>query len=83
MIRGSSDKLHLIERFSRPDAHTLLYQFTVDDPATWTRPWTVSVPMALSDEAIYEYACHEGNVGLMNVLRGARYEEQQAAQKGR
>jgi hypothetical protein len=83
MIRGSSDKLHLIERFSRPDAKTLLYQFTVDDPATWTRTWTVSVPMTLSDEEIYEYACHEGNVGLMNVLRGARYEEQQAAGRDR
>jgi hypothetical protein len=78
MIRGSSVDLHLIERFSRPDAKTLLYQFTVDDPATWTAKWTASIPMTQSDEPIYEYACHEGNVGLMDVLKGARYEEQQA-----
>jgi hypothetical protein len=79
MIRGSSPSLHLIERFSRPDASTLLYQFTVDDPSTWTQKWTASVPMTMSDEPIYEYACHEGNVGLADVLKGARYEEQQAA----
>jgi hypothetical protein len=79
MIRGSSVDLHLIERFSRPDAKTLLYQFTVDDSATWTAKWTASIPMTQTDEPIYEYACHEGNVGLLDVLKGARYEEQQAS----
>jgi len=83
MIRGSSANLHLIERFSRPDANTLVYEFTVDDPDTWTQKWTASIPMTMSDEPIYEYACHEGNIGLADVLKGARYEEQQAAGKSK
>jgi hypothetical protein len=72
---GTGATLTLTERFRRADAATLLYEFTVEDPATFTRPFTARVPMQKSDQPVYEYACHEGNVGLMNILRGARAEE--------
>jgi len=75
VFRSASAKLHLVERFKRVDAETLLYEFTVDDPATWTRPWTAQFPMSRSRVPIYEYACHEGNYSLPNILAGARAEE--------
>jgi hypothetical protein len=65
----------LTERFTLRDSQTLVYQFTVDDPATWTRPWTGVVPMRKSDEQIYEYACHEGNLGMVGIMAGAREQE--------
>jgi hypothetical protein len=74
-FRGSTDNLHVVERFSRMDARTLRYQFTVDDPATWTKPWTGEYAWPLTDNLIYEYACHEGNYALGNILRGARQKE--------
>jgi hypothetical protein len=74
---GTGATLNLTERFRRADANTLIYEFTVDDPATFTRPFTAVVPMQKSDEPVYEYACHEGNYGLLNVLRGARLEAQE------
>lgn len=73
---GTGSTLTLVERFRRPDQHTLLYEFTVEDPTTFTRPFTAVVPMRRSDEPVYEYACHEGNYGLLSILRGARAEEQ-------
>jgi hypothetical protein len=76
-FRGASKDLHLVERFSRVDANTLKYEFTVDDPATWTAKWSASIPMTKTDELIYEYACHESNYGMVGVLKGARYEDQQ------
>jgi len=78
-FRGASTKLHLVERFSRDGADALRYEFTVDDPATWTKPWRASIPMARTDERIFEYACHEGNYALAGVLQGARYQEKTAA----
>ncbi|MBI3492252.1 MAG: hypothetical protein HY047_10795 [Acidobacteria bacterium] len=74
-FRGASDRLHLVERFTRADANTLLYEFTVDDPSSFTKPWTVALPMAKSSDHIYEYACHEGNYALPDILRGARAQE--------
>ena len=71
VFRGASASLHLVERFRRVDAETLLYEFTVDDPVTWIRPWTVQFPMTRSREPIFEYACHEGNYSLPNILAGA------------
>src|SRR5262249_37055325 len=71
-LPGSSASTHLIERFTRADANTLLYEFTVNDPTTWTRPWTAVVPMARSEDPIYEYACHEGNYAFGSILAGAR-----------
>jgi len=74
-FRGSGAGLHLVERFTRIDADTIEYRFTVEDPTTWTRPWTVAYPMTRSDGPMYEYACHEGNYGLRDILSGARWEE--------
>src|SRR3954454_21191901 len=74
-FRGSGEHLHLVERFTRVDAHTIDYRFTVEDPTTWSRPWTVAYPIVETDGPIYEFACHEGNYGLRDILSGARYEE--------
>lgn len=71
-FRGSGEGLHLTERFTRMDGGTLLYEFTVDDPSAFTRPWTAALPMTRSDELIYEYACHESNYGMFNMLSAAR-----------
>jgi hypothetical protein len=60
------------ERFTRIDPHTILYRFTVEDPTTWERPWTDEYPWNVTDEKIYEYACHEGNYALEGILKGAR-----------
>lgn len=78
-LDGSSANTHLLERFTRVDANTLLYEFTVDDPTMWTRPWTAVVPMTKSEEPIYEYACHEGNYAMSGILAGARAAEKAAA----
>jgi hypothetical protein len=78
---GLSATLTLIERFRRTDATTLHYEFTVEDPPTFTRPFTALVPMQKSDQPVFEYACHEGNYGLASILRGARAEEAQEGQR--
>lgn len=70
-----SANMHLVERFTRADAGTLLYEFTIEDPTVWTRPWTAQIPMVKTQDKMYEYACHEGNYGLYNILAGARAEE--------
>jgi hypothetical protein len=77
VFRGSSEKLKVIERFTRVGPDTILYKFTIDDPDTWTRPWSGEVPFRRSDEQIYEYACHEGNYALSNILSGARAQERE------
>jgi hypothetical protein len=77
-FRGASVNLHLVERFTRVDRDTLRYEFTVEDPATWTHTWSASIPMTRSDELMFEYACHEANYALEGVLKGARYQERQA-----
>ena len=64
-----------MERFTRVAADRIHYEFTVTDPGTYTSPWGGEVPMRVLDDLIYEYACHEGNYALGNVLRGARYQE--------
>jgi len=73
---GTGETLHLTERFRRVGPDTLLYEFTVNDAATFTRPFTGSFPMRKSAEQVFEYACHEGNYGLWNILSGAREDEQ-------
>jgi hypothetical protein len=80
---GSSDKLHLVERFTRVDANTILYKFTLDDRSAFTKPWTAEYPLRQSKGPVYEYACHEGNYALLDILRGARQEESTAPQKGK
>jgi hypothetical protein len=82
-FRGSSENLRLTERFTRVAEDTLLYRFTVEDPSSFPRPWTVEIPMWRSREPIYEYACHEGNSSIAGVLAGARAEEKAAAGAGR
>jgi hypothetical protein len=75
-FRGTNASLHLIERFTRLSEHSLEYRFTVDAPATWTQPWTASVPMTRTSGPMFEYACHEGNTrSLTGILSGARYVE--------
>jgi hypothetical protein len=78
---NSSETLKLTERFTRVDADTLIYEFTVNDPTTWTKPWTAQIPMTRTDELMYEYACHEANYGMTNLLKGARYIEKEGIAK--
>ena len=77
-LPNSSADTHVVERFTRTGAGTLSYEFTVEDPTVWTRPWTALVPMRRSDQPIYEYACHEGNYAMAGILAGARAAEQAA-----
>src|SRR5580692_9659251 len=72
---GSTEKLHVVERFTRTGPDTLQWQLTIDDPGAWTKPWTAVIPLRPSKKAVYEYACHEGNYGLESILAGARREE--------
>ena len=78
-FEGSSANLHLVERFTRVGQASLVYEFTVEDPKMWTGPWTAQIPMVRSDGRIFEYACHEGNYGMVNILTGARAQEREAA----
>ena len=78
-FRNSSEKLHVVERFTRTDANTITYQFTVDDPTTWEKSWSAEIPMTKVSTPIYEYACQEANYGMANILSGARSEEKKAA----
>ncbi len=75
-----SDALRLIERFTRVSDNIINYSATIDDPKTWTKPWTIAFPLRRDDGfAVYEYACHEGNYGLLDILSGARADEAAAA----
>jgi len=77
---NSGPNMHLIEKFSRVDADILMYEFTVSDPTTWTKPFTAQLPMRKSDETLFEYACHEGNYGLKGILSSARAVEKAEAE---
>ena len=74
-FRGSSENLHVIERFTRADANTIVYKATIDDPTTFTKTWSVEYPFIVTDGPIYEYACHEGNYAMPDILGGARKAE--------
>ena len=76
---GGSEHLTVVERITRVGADAIDYEITVSDPTVWTEPFTVSTPMTAMDEGVWEYACHEGNYALPNILSGARAEERQAA----
>ncbi|HEY1242306.1 MAG TPA: hypothetical protein VGF16_17200 [Bryobacteraceae bacterium] len=78
-FRGSTENLHVVERFTRVDDKSLLYRFTIEDPDTWSRPWTGEYTWPATDGKIYEYACHEGNYALVDILKGARLREKEAA----
>jgi hypothetical protein len=81
--QGSSENLHLVERFTLTAPETLLYRFTVEDPSTWATPWTVEIPWTRKNELLYEYACHEGNDAIRLVLGGARAQEAEAAKSAK
>ena len=72
---GRTDSLRIVERFTRVDADTLRYEFTVEDPTRWTRSWSGELPLRRTDDSLFEYACHEGNYSIVNMLSGARAEE--------
>jgi hypothetical protein len=80
-FRGSSENLHIVERFKRASADSLLYRATIDDPSTFSKPWTVEFPFVATAGPIYEYACHEGNYALEDILGGARRTEAAAPKK--
>ena len=77
-FRGSSDGLRMVERFTRVGPQTLDWDVTITDPTVWTAPWTVRIPLAFSAEPLFEYACHEGNIGMEGILAGHRHEERTA-----
>ena len=79
---GSNTNLHLVERFRRI-GDTLVYEFTASDPSTWSRHWTARIPMKKSEFPLFEYACHEGNYGMFNLLAGARAEDRAAKEAAR
>jgi hypothetical protein len=81
-FRGASENMKVIERFTRVADDVITYQFTVEDDATWARPWTAEMPMQKTEGPIFEFACHESNYGIANILAGARAEEKRAAEKG-
>jgi len=75
-FRGiSTNKLHVVERFTRTAQNALRWEVTIDDPGTWAKPWTALIVLRPSNKAVFEYACHEGNYGLADILAGARQEE--------
>jgi len=75
-FRGSDQNLHLVERFTRTDANTIQYEFTVNDPSGFTKPWTAQIPFSRAEGPIFEYACTEGNYAMTDMLGGARAQEQ-------
>ena len=77
----SAEHQRVVERITRRDADTLDYQFTIEDPTRWTKPWTAVVPVEKTDGLLYEFACHEGNYGLKNILTIARAQEKTTAEK--
>lgn len=79
-FRGSTDTLKVTERFSRVSENSILYRFTVEDPKTWAKPWSAEYPMLRGEGPLFEYACHEGNYGMPNILSGKRAEERAAAE---
>ena len=81
-FRGSSSGLKVIERFRRADANTLQYQVTLEDSTTWTQPWTAALALPMTEGDMFEYACHEGNYGMTNLLAGARVQELEASAVG-
>jgi hypothetical protein len=79
----SSEKLHVTERWSRTGPEILKYEITIDDPETWTKPWSLMIPLRRSSLPLLEYACHEGNYGMAGILAGARAEEKRAAESAK
>jgi hypothetical protein len=83
LYRGAAENLHLVERFTRVGPNEIDYRVTISDPTTFTKPWTLAVPYVVTGEEMFEYACHEGNYGMIGILSGAREEERAASEKGK
>jgi hypothetical protein len=77
-FRGSGKNMCLIERFTRVGPERLVYEYTIDDPESFTETWTVAIPMKKTDQPMFEYACHEGNYSMVTMLEGARAAERTA-----
>ena len=75
---GARENLHMVERLTHVAPQTLTYKVTITDATTWTRRWTVEIPLMRSEEPVFEYACHEGNIGMEGILAGHRVEERAA-----
>ena len=82
LYRGAAENMHLVERFTRVAPDRIEYRVTIEDPTTFTKPWTLEIPYVVTGEDMFEYACHEGNYGMAGILSGAR-EEEAAAAKGK
>ena len=82
-LGGSSRDTYLVERFRRMDPDTVMYEFTVEDPNNFTRPWTAMMPLRRTDGPLFEYACHEGNIGMQGIMAGARRKDTQAVTSAR
>ena len=83
LYRGAAENLHLVERFTRVGPDAIDYRVTITDPTTFTRPWTLAIPFVNTGEEMFEYACHEGNYGMVGILSGAREEERAKSEAGR
>jgi hypothetical protein len=82
LYRGAAENLRLVERFTRVGPNEIDYRVTISDATTFTRPWTLAIPFVVTGEDMFEYACHEGNYGMVGILSGAREDERLAAEKG-
>ena len=82
-LRGSSRDTRVVERFRRIDPDTVMYEFTVEDPNNYTRPWTAMMPLRRTDGTLFEYACHEGNIGMHGIMAGARRKDTQRVDEAR
>jgi hypothetical protein len=82
-FRVSGENLHVIERFTRVSPDTILYKFTIDDPSTFTKAWTAESTFVATSDKLYEYACHEGNYAMVDILQGARLEEKAAEDRAK
>jgi len=82
-FRGASENMKVTERFTRVADDVIDYKFTIEDPATWDRAWTADAPLARTEGPIFEFACHETNYGIANILAGARAEEKQKAERAK
>ncbi len=79
-FQGAAENLEIIERFTRVAPDVLEYEVTVNDSSTWTKPWSAMIPLRQSEDAVFEYACHEGNIGMEGILSGVRALEKAEAE---
>ena len=77
-FRGTGEGLHLVERFTRVASDRVLYEYTINDPQSFTKAWSAAIPMTKTEGPVFEYACHEGNYGMFNLLAGARVQDKAA-----